>query len=282
MKIIKLKKIDVNEKELRKRWALESDWKIVLDEECIVYDADTGEYLFWMFNLKRNPAELISALNSINFITTKRTNWLLSTSRIFGYSPRIKMRNDYCNKTSLQIENKAAHDVITSYVDDIEEIYKQYATEAYEAHREKSGKVASDWRIRNAIFTSGIVNKNNQLKYHYDAWNFEDCYSCMITIKEWIQGWFLMIPSYNCLVKTFSNSLFMFDGQKILHWVSPIRKVKKDAYRYTVVFYSLKSMRQCVSPKDELARIRLEKTKLYMSRKDILKNKAKDENSNTK
>ena len=276
MQKLRVKKVRENLKEFYKRGALDVDGSLIVDQETIVYDDDTGEYVFGLFDIGRDPKQLVAYLNSIKFQTTRRTGGMLSTSRIFGYSPRVKIRADYCNKTSLSRENKPAHDYVCEYGGVIQDIYKKHAPEAYESHMEMTDKVLGDWKIKDTPFTSWIINKNNKLNYHYDAWNFKNVYSCMITLKDGIDGGYLMIPEYNIQVRTYHNSLFMFDGQSVLHGVSPIKRLKEDSYRYTIVYYSLKGMRQCLEPSGELERVKKEKTKLYQRRKDLLKKK-KDE-----
>jgi len=119
-----------------------------------------------------------------------------------------------------------------------------------------SDKVLKDYQIENTPFTSGIINKDNQLKYHFDTGNFKDVYSCMLGFKEDILGGYLALPEYNCAFEIEDNSLFIFDGQNILHGVTPFEKLTEKSYRYTIVYYSLKRMWQCLPINDEVVRIR--------------------------
>lgn len=282
-KILKLERVRewAELKPFYKRWALAEDWTIIIDEETIVVDLYTWEYVFGLFNIDRDPKELTEILKSIKFITGWRSWGMLSTSRIFWYSPRVWMRSDYCNSTSLAKETPDYNDYICDYWKTLNSLYKRFAQDKYEKHMELTEKVLSNWKIKDTPFTSWIINKNNKLNYHYDAGNFKDVYSCMITIKDWIEGWYLMIPEYNVQVRTFNNSLLMFDGQSVLHGVSPIVKKKPDAYRYTIVYYSLKGMWKCLEPKEELARVKSVKTALYKKRKTVLSSKRTDASSDT-
>ena len=125
----------------------------------------------------------------------------------------------------------------------------------------KTDKVLKEYKMRDTVFTSGIINKNNELNYHYDAGNFEECYSCMITAKNGITGGYLAMPEYDVNVEVLHGSVFLFDGQSILHGVTPIQKMGDDHYRYTVVYYSLKEMWKCLEFGDELARAKKRMTK---------------------
>ena len=57
------------------------------------------------------------------------------------------------------------------------------------------------------------------------------------------------------------RSISIFDGQQILHGVTPIVKQFEDAHRFTVVYYALQAMWNCEPLCAELARIRNIKSK---------------------
>ncbi len=65
-----------------------------------------------------------------------------------------------------------------------------------------------------------------------------------------------------------NDSVLLFDGQDILHGVTPFT-VSDDGYRYTVVYYSLQRMWDCLTITDELARIRNLKTQRERKRVKI-------------
>ena len=117
------------------------------------------------------------------------------------------------------------------------------------------------------MFTSGIVNHNNPLKYHFDSGNYNGVWSAMFAFKRDIEGGHLACPEIDVAFKCSNFSLVMFDGQSILHGVTPIKKMKPDAVRYTVVYYSLKAMWSCDSPSDELERMRSKRQEIELSRK---------------
>jgi hypothetical protein len=134
-------------------------------------------------------------------------------------------------------------------------------------------KVLNEWAIRDTPFTSGIINKNNPLKYHFDAGNFRGMYSCMVGFKQDVGGGFLALPDYGVAVEIAHNSVFMFDGQEILHGVTPIRRLSTKAFRYTIVYYSLQQIWKCLPLDGELARIRKLKTEREEKRLRIMQGK---------
>jgi hypothetical protein len=123
-----------------------------------------------------------------------------------------------------------------------------------------------DWKIGGTPFTSGIINKNNPLKYHFDAGNIGQVYSNMIAFKNDCEGGHLALPEFDIGLEISNRSVVFFDGQDILHGVTPFRLLSRDAYRYTIVYYTLKQMWNCKPLDEEIARIRTRKTERETTR----------------
>lgn len=230
MKIVKVKKTPVNYEDFVKRSAKESDYTMFVTEPTTLVDADTGDILAIYEELPINTDDVLKALNAIRYDTYQRTGGLKTTSRIFGYSPRITMRKDFCSSASLAAESPKEHQMICDLGIQIEDFYRNYNPDGYKRHKELSTeKLKPEYRInKESVFTSGIINKNNPLKYHFDTGNFKNVYSCMVVFKKGIEGGFLSLPEYGVGIELKHNSLLMFDGQSILHGVTPITKVSKD------------------------------------------------------
>ncbi len=270
MKTIIVKKKEIDYKEFVKRSAQEADYDVLIKEPCIIKD-ETGKVLAIFDVLPIDTSHVTNALNKINYPTTTRSNGLKTTSRIFGYSPRVAMRKDFCSSTSLAQEQPTEHDVVCSFGMDIEQYYKTYYPEGFEKHAQITDeKILPEYRIkRESIFTSGIINKNNPLKYHFDTGNFKDVYSAMVVFKgDGVEGGYLSLPEYGIGFELANNSLFMFDGQSILHGVTPIKKNKATSYRYSIVYYSMQQIWNCLTLTDELARIKNVKTQREKKRLD--------------
>lgn len=280
---ITLKKFTKEEiKEFKKRRAADWDCSILVDEECEIYNQETWEKIIVMKKIPNlNTRKLMGYLEKTRFYQQDRTNGMLSTSRIFGYAPRNKMRQDFCTATALAREYPECHNYIVHLAKDIEEIYKETLTEKRGEHNQMVTKVLPDYKLNGSVFTSGIINKNNPLPYHHDAGNFENVFSNMITVKDGIEWGMLYMPELDIKINLLNGSVIMFDGQKILHGVSPIKKIHTKSYRYTIVFYSLKQMRNCLDYKEELRLARKTKTEIYAKRRKILVDKKTNEDSNT-
>jgi len=270
MQTIYLKKIPLDYKKYVKRSALEKDYRMMISESTVIRDDDTGEVKVIYYCIPLDTTEVLEAVKKIKYQTTERSGGLKTTSRIFGYMPRIPMRTDACRKASLAEDFPKENRIISDYAKNVSEVYQYENPKMFDKHDKLAKKVLPDYKIEGSPFTSGIVNKNNPLKYHFDSGNFNDVFSCMIGFKQDVGGGHLALPEYGAALEIAPNSITIFDGQKIMHGVTPIRYYNEDAFRYTIVYYSLKGMWKCEPLEAELARIRNKHSEREMNWKETL------------
>lgn len=267
MKKVKIKRKELNCKEFIRRKAKQSDYKKLITEDTVVIDADSNKPVILYCTLDKDTIPLERQLNKLKFGSGKRTRGLKSSSSIFGYRPRNEIRQDYCSATAWALNNPESHAVVCSFAEEMERLYKEFLTESFEVHKNLiSDKVLDDYKINDTIFTSGITNKNSALAYHFDTGNFKDCMSAMITIKRDVSGGYLSIPEYDIGLELKQGSVLIFNGQDIMHGVTPINFYTPKAYRYTMVYYSLSRIWQCEPIDDEIARVRNVKHKREQKR----------------
>lgn len=257
---IQKSKKELDYKEFVKRSALESDFEELVKESSVLIDEEG--HIKAIYQELTIPSEhVVEALGKIKYETGQRARGLKSKSRIFGFRPRLAMRADFCSSTSLSHEQPKEHQVVANFARELEAFYAQENPEMFAKHKSIADeKIKDSYRIEGTVFTSGIINKNNPLKYHFDTGNFRDVYSAMVVFKGGIDGGYLSLPEYGVGFELKHNSLFMFDGQSILHGVTPIRYLSPKSFRYSIVYYSLKQIWQCLEIDEELARIRNKKT----------------------
>lgn len=261
VKQIQIKSRNIDLKDYKLRSAVEADVTTLIKESCVLVEDGHIKVIYLdldEFNFDALP--ITKALESIKYQASERTGGLKTISRIFGYAPRVTLRKDFCSATSLIKDFPTEHDLICEYAKQITDIYRSINPEVFEQHMQESKKVLKEWTIEDTPFTSGIINKNNPLKYHFDTGNFKNVFSCMLGFKKDIEGGYLSLPDYDCMLEIKNNSLLIFDGQNILHGVTPIKKRSEQAYRYTIVYYSLKAMWNCLPLNEEIIRIRKLKT----------------------
>lgn len=266
MKIVQLHNKNLNYKDFIKRSAQETDYETLITEPTIGVENGEIKFIYDFIPDTFDTSDIVSSIKSIKYHEGKRARGLVSRSRIFGYRPRLELRADFCSSSSLAIESPKEHAIICNFAKEIEKMYFNNHPEGYNKHKEETNKIKKEWRIGEGIFTSGIINKNNPLKYHFDTGNFTKVYSCMPVFKSEIRGGHLALPEYGLGVELKNRSIFMFDGQSIMHGVTPIKYNKEDSYRFSVVYYSLKRIWACLEIDEELARIRNKKTSRERSR----------------
>lgn len=258
--ILHRKRRELDLHEWKHRNAHEDDYQELITAPTLVFDAETNDLVLVCLQLESDTSDIEAALQQVKMEKTARTTGVRTTSRIFGSQPRSLPRRDHCTAAALAIQNPEAHRTIAKYADTVALYYEKYNPNLYANHKEKTRKVLEAWRMEDSVFTSGIINLNNPLPYHFDAGNYEHVWSNMLVFKHEVGGGYLSIPEYDLAFALPTNSLMMFDGQDVMHGVTPIELFSEEAYRYSVVFYSLKQMWSCLPINDEIARARKVRT----------------------
>ena len=256
MKILERVRHPVTLKEYVYRSALESDYQTLITEDTIIVEDGVPRILYAKLP-DALTADVRQACKNIKYATNTRTSGLKTTSRIFGYNPRNEIRKDFCSATSMATEHPNEHAAICEFGQCLTELYAKHFPQVYAMHRDETDtRFLPEWRIANTPFTSGIVNKNNPLKYHFDAGNVKDVLSNMVVFKRDIGGGYLSCPEFDMGFEVADNTVILFDGQNILHGVTPIEKQSQDSYRYSMVYYTLQKMWSCLPIDEEIARAR--------------------------
>ena len=267
--VLEKKKIDL--RQFVQRRANESDCETLLKDEFRLIDKESGK----MVCLYIKPAEDAEALDDIFECCTEvkyqesyRTSGLKTTSRIFGYNPRNAIRKDFCSITSFATEQPNQHAKIMSGGAIAAKHYALHNADLYSEHLNTTQeRVVEDYRHADVPFTSGIINDNNPLCYHFDSGNFKDVWSAMIVLKKDIGGGYLSMPEYGVMCEVKDKSIFYFDGQSILHGVTPITKLRADSRRFSIVYYSLRAMWNCAPLREEIARARMRREQVEQKRR---------------
>lgn len=253
----------LNLSEYKLRRAQETDVSEVVSEPFRLIDPTTGEtkavYLVGGWSPEEDALldDMFAALKRVRYQKTARTLGLVTTSRVFGWKPRATIRGDFCTATALATEQPSEHALVARGAQLVARHYRAQDPVLYERHRKIADtKVREEYHLEDEVFTSGIINENNPLAYHFDAGNFKGVWSGMLAFREDTERGYLALPAYDMAVGIGHKSLFLFDGQGILHGVTPIKLLSEQAKRYSVVYYSLKGMWNCDPLGTELERVK--------------------------
>jgi hypothetical protein len=223
-----------------------------IKEAGIYVDADTNEpFLVYMPLPEAVIPELRKAVRSIKYSSsgvTRQSTGVENHSRTFGMAPRKPFQTrEACRPTALSYDQPEEHDVLTRTADVLADIIKELIPDVYNADVTETAAVADEWRLsERSLWTSGVINKTSTLPYHFDGNNF-DMWSAMPVIRRGTRGGYLSMPEYDLVIECRDGWCLFFPGYRYLHGVTPIAHVQKDSYRYTVVYYCLRGMKDCFS-----------------------------------
>ena len=256
MNRITVERVEADAKKLYTTAPKKSHWERVLEPPFELHD-QYGYQAFAAEIPSEAFEELWSALERMNFGRSARTSGLISQSKVFGFQPRVPVRRDFCCAAACAREYPDEHATIIKWGEWADRAYRMANPTVYDRHVDLiRSRVAPHWVIPGTTFTSGIVNKDNPLRYHRDQGNFDNVWSVMIALPMDLVGGELVMPEFRAKVRFSKPSIFMFDGQQHVHAVTRIQ----HGHRYSIVYYSLKDMANCLTPAEELARIRRVKT----------------------
>jgi len=244
--------------------------KNLIAESCELW-VDGVKTLTYLQNFPME--DLRGAVRAIEKIgSNRRQSGVPSQSRTFGFMPRMPVQQrDYCFGCTLNRDYPATKNVLFRYAEKFTELLGKHHPEKLTLSRQAISTVQPDWVIPHSVFTSGIVNQDNPLQYHYDAGNFEGTWSVMAMLKHQVAGGHLVLPEFGIKLACADSSVLIFDGQSELHGVTPIRKMHADSYRFSIVFYSLERMCKCGTPREELRRAQKSRTATEMKRAGVTK-----------
>lgn len=259
-----------NRDELFKKEATDAHYVRVIDEPTVAMDHE-GNVVFALGTVDGGE-ELLRAVRRLNYIIDWRTDGMQSRACTFGVQPRIPVRRNYCSIAASARTHANEHRVLESWGTYAAELMREHAPGIYERQRAQvEGGVLEHWRMKNGVFTSGIVNCETALWYHRDRGNFPDAYSMMIVLSKGLGAHGrLVLPEFDLAVAFDGADWFLFNGARWLHGVTPIGIPVHGtdvAYRYSVVWYALRGCAQCGTPEEELNRIRVLSTQSERKRK---------------
>lgn len=239
------------------RQAREQDYRTLITAPTIVEDADSGDVVaVYLAPIEERCRALTNALLHIHYTKGTRTKGLRSRSkRDFGYQSRRGGRFDpYCFANTLRSpEDHEADRRLRAFAPVVARYYQRYGLDIYDVHEDQARHVLPEWKLRGGPFTSERVNRDDPIAYHHDGGNLRGVWSGMLGLKCGVTGGYLAVPEYAVGFEIADRSLLFFNGQDLLHGVTPFVKTGVGGYRLTIVYYSQAGMWHCLPPGDELA-----------------------------
>lgn len=191
-----------------------------------------------------------------------RTQGLPTKSSVLGALPRLALRNYYCRFSADTSENPELWNLAKEFALHVCKIYEEHLPEEYERHLAQTKEtIVPDWVVPGTPFTTINFNVNHAIRHHRDAANQKGVWSNVIILRKKARGGLLVLPEYGVALTQSDGALIIFDGQKVMHGVTPIQ-MEATGYRCSVVLYALDQFKNCYPYAQELEHIKNHRTKV--------------------
>lgn len=241
---------------------------MVLDGDVALVDAESGEVVAFSMVALPVAADTLARMfrrvawhapvNKRNKAANEaRLSGIVVSHRTFGFSYPQPLRRRYgCGGSTFDAEYPEASDVLLDAAIQMDELFAEVAPRE---HRRSTDLVedliAPCWRLGDTPWTSGIINNNASLPYHQDSGNIKGSWSAMLGARKSCDGGWLHLVDYDVWLTIPNGSVTIFDGQSIMHGVSPFRLTHPSGHRFTCVWYAKRLIGKCAdSPEAEVLR----------------------------
>lgn len=210
----------------------------------------------------------------------RRSQGLRTKSAVFGSLPRVPIRNYYCRLSADSINDPGVWRRVRLLASEITAIYRRELPEEFVRHaKETRDAIVPDWVIEGTPFTTVNFNVNHAIRYHRDAANQKGVWSNVAILRKGCRGGLLVLPEYGVALSQRDGALILFDGQRVIHGVTPI---VGDGYRVSIVLYALDAFRNCYPFAEELEHAKNHRTEVEQTLRSpkLLQRVAKGHNAN--
>lgn len=209
----------------------------------------------------RAPKDLMTGLRQAMLrypmSTTLRSTGVRNVSSVFGYAARNQvLRREGCRVCGGAADAPREHQTIMAAAVDFSDLLHEHYVERSTADRRYAAQVLPEWRMGGTQWTSGVLNETSALPYHTDANNMPT-WNAMVVARRGTRGGHFHVPEYGLVLPCRDGDVCFFPAYRLIHGVTPIRKVAEDGYRYSAVYYSVSRMRDCLPADEELAQGRV-------------------------
>jgi len=232
-----------------------------VNEAGIYRDKLTGEAILVYAPMPGGVTKLRQIVLNLSYGTTLRASGTRNVSKVFGFTTRSAvLRREACTPTALTWEAPEAQMVLNDAANALGLYLKEVLPEVYDQDHKQMEAVLPEWRMtEDALWTSGVINQSSALPYHRDGSNF-DTWSAMPVIRRGMNGGNLHMPEYGLTINCRDGWAVWFNGHAYVHGVTPMEARAKDGYRYSIVFYAKRGMKDCHTYAVEIGEARARRT----------------------
>jgi hypothetical protein len=241
-----------------------------INDDCVLIDKEHQVVVAAQVRIKPDLEATCSQISRLIrhdvkwAVDSARLSGIKSANRVFGTLEPNKLRRRYgCTPAMLDKENPELAHLLREISLSNFELFKEIDLHRANEHKRIVDEAINpDWLIAGSPYTSGVINNSAALPYHKDSGNLIGSWSAMLSIRKNMNGGHLHLPEYGVTLGIPDRSVTIFNGQALWHGVTPMMAAKKDAYRFTIVWYAKKKICQCGCSKDETNRAAMEASRL--------------------
>lgn len=239
------------------------DGALIVDGAARLVDDDSGEvvaiqalpHMPWAGDVSRSLRSIKWAGAKDNQGDEVRLSGFKNAHRTFGHSAPVPLRRRYgCSVCQFNQEYPRLTARMEQFAELAYDVLREHAPDIADAHEEAIAEIDRSWLFGRSVWTSGIVNRTSALPYHRDAGNVAGSWSAMLGLRRGVTGGLLHLAEYDAYLTIPDRSITLFDGQGVLHAVTPFRQEHTGAYRYTAVVYAKNAMKKCLAGDAEVTR----------------------------
>ncbi len=226
-------------------------------EAGIYRDRETGEAILVYAPYPATVTPLRKVVLDTNYSTTLRASGTRNASRTFGFTNRSAvLQREACTPTSLAWDSPESAITLNETAVVLGDYLREQLPEVFEHDMNELSQVLPEWRMtEDNLWTSGVINQASALPYHRDGSNF-DTWSAMPVLRRGMDGGNLHMPEYGITINCRDGWALWFNGYAYVHGVTPMSPRAKDGYRYSIVFYAKRGMKDCHTYAVELGEAR--------------------------
>jgi hypothetical protein len=237
----------------------------MIDDDCILIDKEHQVIVAAQIRIRPEMDIVCSQISRMLRYDLKwalegkkpaRLSGIRSANRVFGILEPNKLRRRFgCTQASLNREQPELLQLLEQISVSNFELFKEIDLHRANEHQKIVNEaIHPDWLMAGTPFTSGVINYSSALPYHKDSGNVLGSWSTMLSLRKNMNGGGLHLPEYDVTLGIPDRSITIFNGQALWHGVTPIIPAKKDAYRFTLVWYAKRKICNCVAATEEANR----------------------------
>lgn len=271
MRKLYVSKVKIDESSFFGRYGSVKDFDQVIDEDCIVYDAETKEVIvgFYKKVIPKEDAKKIypALMKGIKYVTNNRGKYsglsgeeakkVSVRSYAAGYFDRQGGRHPACRATQYTRENPEAWQRQIPLLRLMCEKIKECSPKKYNNMKNFLAKVEPDYKEQDLYLTTTAVNISTKAGYHRDAGDYKKGLGGIAVFMKGICiNWKLIFAEYRIAVNLRDRDMIVFNPH-LLHATTEGTgrgEIIKDWNRISVVGYTRQGLVKCLPFKEEIKR----------------------------